>query len=447
MSINIDSESACRKAYLNYHCYGNTMGISSKEMGEITSKWENKLKSWQNTVAKDENEYEFDDSSFKESKQQGANKAKEETGYNGKKGKQITRTVGDSAAVVSNLGTQIGLTRASNFKCDEVSGRMNSSSCIVGCVLGATTAAAYWAKKPNKEQKEACDELQTILDANQAALQDEQTKMEEANAKTEELADNANEANEEANDTIEDQKTEHDFYMQTVNRLKAKADSGEKLTKEERDLYKDSAIMAADTADTINTTSEDTTDTVSDFYDEMGKYQDTYNYSAETIAEVEGITDYAESFDKSTKVQCYVEAAAQGLNAASSGLASGRAFALASSGSWFFGSTAWAYAFGVLGAVGAASSAVASGQQIKWAGQVGTEIDMREATQDLNNETNDIYTENIDGYDGLMTGVEELNIEMPEDLSVPEEKTLPETSVKTDNSDDKDKKLKENKQE
>ena len=51
MSININSEAACRKAYLNYHCYGNSMNISADEMGEITKKWESKLNSWQATVS------------------------------------------------------------------------------------------------------------------------------------------------------------------------------------------------------------------------------------------------------------------------------------------------------------------------------------------------------------------------------------------------------------
>lgn len=440
MSINIDSESACRKAYLNYHCYGNTMGISSKEMGEITSKWENKLKSWQNTVAKDENEYEFDDSSFKESKQQGANKAKEETGFDGNKGKNTARVVGD-------LGTSVGSTVVSTaLPAITKSSAGATASWIAGCVLGAATATLYFAKKPNKEQKKACDELQTILNANQEALQDEQTKMEKENVKTEELADNANEANEEANDTIEDQKTEHDFYMRTVNRLKAKADSGKKLTKEERDLYKDSADMAASTVETIDKTSDATTNTVADIYDEMSKSQDVYDYSAETIAEVEGITDYAESFDETTKKLCYTEAAAQGINAASSAWAAAKGSLVAASGGWI--TALWAAPIVALGLGGVAGSRKAASQQIKWAGQVNTEIDIRKQTQDLNNETNDIYTENIDGYDGLMAGVDQdLNTEMPEDLSVPEEKTLPETSVKTDNSDDKDKKLKENKQE
>ena len=71
MSININSEAWCRKAYLNYHCYGNSMNISADEMGEITKKWESKLNSWQATVSNDENQYEFDDSDYSSYKDNG----------------------------------------------------------------------------------------------------------------------------------------------------------------------------------------------------------------------------------------------------------------------------------------------------------------------------------------------------------------------------------------
>ena len=60
---HINSESWCRKAYLNYHCYDNTMGLSPADMGEITQTWSHRLTSWQNSVSSDETEYDFDDTS------------------------------------------------------------------------------------------------------------------------------------------------------------------------------------------------------------------------------------------------------------------------------------------------------------------------------------------------------------------------------------------------
>ena len=69
--VNLSSEAACRKAYLNYHCYGNTMNLTPQEMGEITSTWENKISSWQTTVNKDINDYEFDDGEYAQYKKEG----------------------------------------------------------------------------------------------------------------------------------------------------------------------------------------------------------------------------------------------------------------------------------------------------------------------------------------------------------------------------------------
>ena len=170
----------------------------------------------------------------------------------------------------------------------------------------------------------------------------------------------------------------------------------------------------------IEDISNDTTDSVGEIYDEMGTYQDTYDNAAETMGEVQGVTDYAESFDEATRTMCYVEGAAQTLNAASSAKSSYEAFALASSGSWAFGATAWAYAFGVMGASGAAMSGVGVKEQFDWANKVSDEIDLRKETQDFNATSLEMYDENIDVYQGQLEGVEDLEMEIPEDMEDPE---------------------------
>ena len=83
------------------------------------------------------------------------------------------------------------------------------------------------------------------------------------------------------------------------------------------------------------------------------------------MGNTEGLTDYAESFDKTAQILCYVEGAAQSLNAISSGKSAYEAGAFAASGSWFFGVTAWAWAFAAMGATGAATSGVGAAEQFK----------------------------------------------------------------------------------
>ncbi len=448
MSININSEAWCRKAYLNYHCYGNSMNISADEMGEITKAWSSKLNSWQVTVSNDENQYEFDDSDYSSYKDNGKKAAQEQTGYDGGKGKMITRGVGDSAFAVANtVGQTVGkkvaekvggkvvekaaekivgktseeVTKNLTGKAAENAAKNTSGKAagfIIGCTLGLATGTAYMAKKPNKEQKEACDELQNVMANSQTALSETQADMDAMAEELITLSDEANAANEDANSEIEEQKTEYDMYKASYEALKAKAESGEPLTEDEKALYQELIKYMTETGEGITETQEEATDVVGDLYDDMGTYQEGYDYAAETMGEVEGTTDFAAGFDSATRTMCYVEAGAQTLNAVTAGIAATKLM-----GKAFVG-----WAFAAVGFAAAATSGVATAQQIKWAGEVGTEIDMRKDTQDFNTETMDMYDEEIDAYDGFMTGVEDLELEIPDDVAAPEDTALPPTT-------------------
>ena len=87
------SEATARILYLDYHCYGNTKGTTAKEMGEIESQYADKLHSWQNSVANDENEYEFDNSDYDEYIEKGKEAGKDATG-----GFERKDNVGDAVA-------------------------------------------------------------------------------------------------------------------------------------------------------------------------------------------------------------------------------------------------------------------------------------------------------------------------------------------------------------
>lgn len=446
MSINIESEAWCRKAYLNYHCYGNSMNISADEMGEITQRWESKLNSWQATVTNDENEYEFDDSDYAKYKENGKKTAQDQTGYEGGKGNMVGRGVGDSAFALTNaLGQTVGKNIANNVAksvgvkatekvtnevTNEVTTQASSKSVgfVIGCTLGLATGTAYLAKKPNKEQKQACDDLKNVMANNQAALSDTQADMEDMANEIIELSDEANETNEEANDEIEEQKTQYDMYRASYEALKAKAESGEPLTEEEKALYQELIKYMTESGELITETQENATDEVGELYEDMGTYEEGYDYAAETMGEVEGTTDFAEGFDSATRTMCYVEAAAQGLNVLSSGKAAYEAGAFAASGSMLFGATVWAWAFAAMGGAGAAMSTVGVAEQTTWAGDVGEEIHLRKDTQNMNSETMDMYDEEIDAYDGWMQGVEDLELEIPDDVAAPEDTSIPPTT-------------------
>ena len=55
--INLNSETECRRAYINYNYYGNSMNISETDIGKIINAYKSSINTWQASVSKDENEY------------------------------------------------------------------------------------------------------------------------------------------------------------------------------------------------------------------------------------------------------------------------------------------------------------------------------------------------------------------------------------------------------
>ena len=459
LSRALNSQSYAFKCWENFYYGNNTMGIDSKSMGEIKQTWKEEIPNWQANALDDENAYEIPDDDFDNAYKNGRQAGQDATGYDGKTGGTIARGVGDATlAAAGAVGAQVTKSVVSKAATKALSteGTKNaltgagvnavnnaakkgtqlttqeagkavgkSAGSIVGCVIGLATATAYMAKKPNKTEKEACDKLQDTMAESQAATMSAQEEMAAMGEELMTLSDEAATYNEEANEQIEEEKTEYDMYMQTYTALKEKAESGEQLTEEEKALYTEIVGLLTESGEVIQEVQDDTSDTVTTIYDDMGTFQEGYDYAAETVAEIQGVTDYAESFDKTTQTMCYVEGAAQTLNAASSAKSAYEAFALAASGSWAFGATAWAYAFGAMGAAGAVMSGVGAAEQFNWAGQVGTEIEARKATQDLNAATNDVYEAEVENYDGWMSGVEDLELEIPDEIEAPEDTSLP----------------------
>lgn len=448
LSNALNSQAYAYKCWYNYNYGNNTMGISAKDMGEITQTWNGELNNWHATALDDENAYEIEDDDFSTAKNNGRNQAEDKTGYDGKQGGQVTRTVVDGVAgaggavlasgalngalsgVSQGVGKAIGTgwskvigEKAANKGAEQAMSKgVTNNDCkaswIIAAPLALATGTAYTAKKPNKEQKEACDALQDEMTNAQSALYTAQDDMSTMGDELTELSDEAQMANEDANDEIEEQKSEFDTYKATYDALMEKVEAGETLTDDEKELLQELVPIMQELGVGISETQEETTEVAGDIYDEMGTYQEGYDNAAATVGEVEGLTDYAESFDESTRTMCYVEAGAQTLNAASGTKAGLQAGKFAASGGMF---TAWAWGFAAMGAAGAVQSGIGATQQFQWAGDVGTEIDMRRDTQDVNSLTNDIYGESIENYDGWMSGVEELEIEMPEDMEDPEE--------------------------
>ena len=452
LSNALNSQSYAYKCWYNYNYGNNTMGISAKDMGEITQTWNSELKNWHATAMDDENAYEIEDDDFYTAQQNGRAQAQEKTGLeDGNTASRWVRSgvdaisgaagaVGTAATmlgskVVSNIGANLGGNLVANSAAKVAAGAAKEAgeevtmegakkavdkvgSWSVAAPLALAQATLYLAKKPNKDEKEACDALQDeMINANNA-LYSAQEDMSYASDEVTALSDEAQCYNEDANETIEENKSEYDMYKASYEALMEKINSGEQLTDSEKELLKELVPLMQELGIGIQETQEETTETVDDIYSDMGTYQEDYDNAASTVGEVQGLTDYAESFDTSTQTTCYVEAAAQGLNAAS-GTTAGIQAGIAAAGS--LGFNAWAWACAAMGMSAGVISGKGALEQFDWAGQVGTEIGMRKDTQDLNSATNDIYDESIAGYEGSMEGLENFELEMPEDMENPEE--------------------------
>ena len=422
LSRATSSQSYAFKCWYNYNYGGNTMKISSKDMGEITQTWNGELKNWRANAENDDNKYEIDDDDYTTAKLNGKESAKDKTGYDGGKGGMIANTVFDGLAAGAGavtgkwVGRGLGNVLDKKGVCVLYDSNKNPAiksgddnvklSDVATVIMASAVAAKYVIAKPNKEQKKACDELQNTMTDSQNALTTAQEDMAVASDEITDLSDQAIAYNEDAKEEIEDKKTEYDMYKTSYDALMVKVNNGETLSEDEKTLLKELVPLMQEMGIGINETSEEATNIVSEIHDEMGTYQDTYDNVAETIGEVEGVTDYAENFDSATRTMCYVEAGAQTINAASATKAAAK----------LMGKGPWGWGFAALGAAAAAGSGVAAYQQYNWAGEVGNEIHMRRDTQEINATAMDIFEENTDIYSGQIEGVEELEHEIPDDM-------------------------------
>ena len=410
----LNSQSYAYKCWYNYKYGNNTMQISANDMNKINQTWSSELAIWKANALDDENKYEIEDDDFSKAVKDGKESAKDDTGYEGGgKGKMITRGAVDAAGAgtgaILTFGPMIkdGIKKiASKFskKGTEETAKNASKEAGKGAwvtaAIAIATSAHYYVNKPNKEQKEACDVLrdETLPEAMgevDGALQ----TMEEANEETLLAAETAQEQNDAATETLETDKTEFDFYNDSIKELS---------------IYNSIKVEMATASENLDVTAEETQEIVEENHDIMLEQVDKYDDSATNLANVQGITDYAESFDSTAKTMCNIECISQSLNSASGATAGAKLCATAglNIGQWIMG--------GASIAAGVASG-VAAAEQGKWAGDIGAEIASREATQDFNSEAQDIYDESIEFFDGAVETVEELELPIPEDMEVPEE--------------------------
>lgn len=480
--INIESQDTCWRAYLNYHCYGNTMNISPEEMGAIINRWGDQIPMWQeNANTKDEVKYKFDDSEFENIKTESYSNTKDQYGDDvntkGEKARAVADGVttgvsgvaatGASLVQVAGAGKIAGklgkvgdflngglwnITKGSGEAAKSTKATvgswmgfiMSAASCIMSFIVGLMAKN----KIANKEEHAAVMELQNEMGTQQEALTTEADNMAKYEEEIIKLSDEAQEANEASAQNIEGQKTSFDMSNRVYLNLRGKLQRGEALTAGERALYNKSVSTLQTTSSNIDLTITDTTEVLQTKGAEIAAYEGKYDMAVETIAEVQGVTDYAAEIDEITQKNCDSEKRTQTWNATFAGIAAGTMIASTVALAAQY-ALVWpvAVAIGVAGAaltalavLGTVWSGKAAAQQGEMSAQVGEEIVIRQSTQDMNADTQEIYDEQIDAFDGTLDFVTEgLKVIEPENTNAPEN-VISANSVTTPKPEDKPKK-------
>lgn len=446
LSSCLNNPNEAFSAWVDYYYRGNKKEISSSDMGMITAHYSDKISDWKR-IAKEEPDVtkydlEISDQEYNKWMSEGEDDAKNATGYDndGHREKlQNSNKIETSGALCSAGMTALSLT---SKKTVDVTAKLigKKASTKVATNIGvfaavtaaAASAAAYKISKPNEDQYEAVMEMgESVLPEAQSQLLAEQDNMD---AMREDIADavtEAEETNEEGQEEIDNAKAEYDFYKNTYEALKEKVDSGESLTPDEKELYESVAAQLAETGQVIEDTAEDTSEEVTEHYDNIGTYQDGYDASVETIANVQGQIEYAADIDNSTKTACNVQAIAQTVNAASATTAAYKAGVKAAANWYNWMGVAYAAA-AVVGAGAAVASGVFAVEQKKMSNEISGEIDVRQATSELNEVTSEIQRTGIEDLADTLDYVETgLVTEIPDDVESAEsfDTTVPETTA------------------
>ena len=419
--------------------------ISDSERIQLINTWgSDKVKLWESV---DNTQYKISDEKWDGSKEAAKEKAKEATGHDGSK-QNKGRIVGDAIGAAANgalafcgekIGNWMGKGAMGKFynnvlSCNKKGTNLfgknitkkqspgKNLSDIMTVIIGSAEAIAYQVSKPNKDQHDAAMKLYDaekgeggLLIEGQDSLEEAEAIMEEATEETAELTDEAQEINDEANENIEDDKTNFDFYRKQYDRIKAKAASGEQLTPEEKQIIQKVTPLMEEAKANIEGTQEEASTGLEDKNSEIQNFQSQYDEGAETIAEVQGLTEYAAGFDSDTKTSAIVEGVSLGISAVTTGAAAAR---LATKGGLTFGAT---LVFAAMGAAAAVRLGTGTKEQIEWAGHLNQEINFREATEELGAEAEGVYQEELDNFTGNMEIIEDMEIEVPEDLNLPDQ--------------------------
>lgn len=451
IKFDVNNKELCKRLYLNYHCYENTLNVTAPQMGMIINRWsEEERESWQ-AEAPDSVTYDFNDEAFEGYVNEGYDNTKEEYGDDvnttGEKrrniGESIATGTGGAAGISSALGGISSCEQLSRLfpKLSKITGKLNNKikglavvSYILGlvsCVTSFVIGRAAKNNPANKEEIEAVNQIFSEMENQQNILNDSVKTMEDKENEIIDTSLKAQTINETAQTQINQTKATTSRDEIHLSNLKAKEASGKELTAGDKSMMATLEAKVKNQDSVITSTVTSASGEVDGLSAIIESMQTDYDLIAENIGNVQGFTEYAQEIDEVTQKNCEKQAqiqtwnningyaAAVGMAAATAALAA-KAFTLP-----FVGIALGVIVIGVgvtaavLAVKGAQNSKNAAQQQTQFAQEAGMEIAARKTTQDMETETLTQFEEQDEAYDETLRTMDGYN-----KFIIPEETNL-----------------------
>lgn len=465
MSNGINQLTAAeRRMIYNYYRDGNTMKISPKQIAELTNGLTpQEVESICNGISKDKNDYQISDGEWTSWNDDGADKAKQKTGYenNGwqsfcqssrtyiddgvnwiSKGENATELAsslytGYTTIAANNAAKAAGSMTNGNGAIgkgaeligkeasDKLAGAMDKIGAIgfaIATGLQLAQGINAEANPANAEQAKALNDMKEPLkeaQADSAEAADYTTQMRE---ESEENANYVTDTADQTNSDMEEGLSEYELLQREIEIYDKMKTAGHEFTADEAKKY-DEIIAKMETMKTDNDQkTKDASDEITSIYDDVEAQQGEFDGAAETMANTEGAANYVAEFDEKTveltqKEQATLTAAAgsAGMNIAKGVMKAASSIATPLIAAIYAGGAAAAGAAMVL-------DGHAATKQADFNKDATEATAIRQETQGINNAAIDTHAENAEMYEAAKDNIAATQIVTPE-LTVPEGET------------------------
>ena len=452
LDMAIKNQSYAYRCWYNYQKDGNTMCISEADMQKVIQQWSSNITNWEALAEQDVTEYSIEDSEdWNLSYDEGSSAAKEEAtkdivtkngktkeGWDGNVKKSKNKNIANGVAAGATAAATAGIAASSATIATAANTGMNAGFWVITCPLVLAVGILYEAMRPNRKENEALKNLKTLMETGQANLLATSAHLEETDLELTGLATASDENKRTTEEEIAAKQELIELAKAAYDAIVARVKAGEPLSPSDKSKLEACKAQIAALQVEIDELQLSSIEFSTANSEAIAAKKGEFDAQALNIAQTKGTTDYAASFDKTTRDVAIVQAVAQGLNVASGTYAAIQAGIFAASTSWLFGSGAWAWAWMAMAIAGAGMSAHGVVEQSIIANQINKELDVREnaegtietTTVDYENKLGNMLAQNSFVTEGIqqLESFEQTDVTLESTPTTPPEKSSKKTN-------------------